>query len=124
MIESHMSTAHSSLIEALEAADMLEIDDLHAWQFSLDKELLAQVSAGSADASSQTQTLLRGECMDGRARRHWQFSLAAVLAANFDSASETWQLADQDGPHRLRCFDAISADNSDEDEADLPDELV
>jgi hypothetical protein len=122
MIESPMSTAHSNLIEALEAADMLEIDDLHAWQFDLDKELLAQVSAGSADSASQTQTLLRIECMDGRDRRHWQFSLAAVLAATFDGASETWQLADQAGPHRLKCFAAISADNSDED--DVPDELV
>jgi hypothetical protein len=118
-----MSTAHSNLIEALEAADMLEIDELHAWQFSLDKELLAQVSAGSADAASQTQTLLRVECMDGRDRRHWQFSLASVMAATFDSAGDTWQLNDQDGPHRLKCFDAISADNSD-DEADVPDELV
>lgn len=117
-----MSTAHSNLIEALEAADMLEIDGLHAWQFSLDKELLARVSAGSASAASQTQVLLRVECMDGRDRRHWQFSLAAVMAATFDGTSETWQLADQDGAHQLKCFAAISADNSAED--DLPDELV
>lgn len=31
----------TSLIEALQDADMLEIDSLYAWQFDLDTELLA-----------------------------------------------------------------------------------
>lgn len=91
-----MSTAPSNLIEALDAADMLEIDGLHAWQFSLDDERL------------------HIECMDGRQRRHWQFSRAAVLAATFDSADESWQLSDEQGPHRLMCFAALGADDGDE----------
>ncbi|MDH1265513.1 DUF5629 family protein [Pseudomonas sp. GD03944] len=109
-----MSTSPHSLIEALVTTDMLEIDGLHAWQFSVDNELLAQVSAGSANADSQNRPLLQIECIDGRERRHWQFSLAAVSAARFDAASDTWHLAGQDAEHQLKCFAAISADNSDE----------
>lgn len=112
-----MSTAHSSLIEALEAADMLEINDLYAWQFSLDKELLAQVSAGSASADSQDQPLLDIDCVDGSARRHWQFSLATVNAARFDADTDSWRLSDGDAEHRIKCFAAISGDNLDSDDA-------
>ena len=108
-----MSTPPNSLIDALATTDMLEIDGLHAWQFNVDNELLAQVSAGSADAGSQDLPLLRIECMDGREQRRWQFSLAAVTAARFDAASDSWQLAGQDTEHQLKCFAAISADNSD-----------
>lgn len=42
----------TSLIEALQDADMLEIDGLYAWQFDLDTELLAQISAGTAGSDS------------------------------------------------------------------------
>ncbi|SDH26005.1 hypothetical protein SAMN05216603_10798 [Pseudomonas benzenivorans] len=110
-----MSTPPSSLIEALEAADMLEIDDLYAWQFSLDNELLARVSAGTASADSQEQPLLSIECIDGRSHRRWQFSLAAVRAARFDTASDSWSLSDADGPHRIKCFAAFCGDNADDD---------
>ncbi|MNF28608.1 hypothetical protein D3C84_92930 [compost metagenome] len=111
-----MSTTHSSLIEALEAADMLEIDDLYAWQFNLDKELLARVSAGSASADSQDQPLLSIDCVDGSARRHWQFSLAAVSTARFEAESDSWRLSDGSAEHRIKCFAAISADNLDSDD--------
>jgi hypothetical protein len=111
-----MSTTHSSLIDALEAADMLEIDDLYAWQFNLDKELLAQVSAGSASADSQDQPLLSIDCVDGSARRHWQFSLAAVSAAHFDAETDSWLLSDDSTEHRIKCFAAISGDNLDSDD--------
>lgn len=111
-----MSTTHSSLIEALEAADMLEIDDLYAWQFNLDKELLAQVSAGSAAADSQDQPLLSIDCVDGSARRHWQFSLAAVSAARFDAETDSWLLSDGGTEHRIKCSAAISGDNLDSDD--------
>lgn len=110
-----MSTPPSSLIEALEAADMLEIDDLHAWQFDLDTELLARVSAGSASADSQQQPLLTIDCIDGRTPRHWRFSLAAVSAARYDAASDSWSLDDAEGPHRIKCFAAFRGDNSDDD---------
>lgn len=111
-----MSTTHNSLIEALEAADMLEIDDLYAWQFNLDKELLAQVSAGSASADSKDQPLLSIDCVDGSARRHWQFSLAVVRAARFDDETDSWLLSDDSTEHRIKCFAAISGDNLDSDD--------
>jgi hypothetical protein len=111
-----MSTTHNSLIEALEAADMLEIDDLYAWQFNLDKELLAQVSAGSASADSKDQPLLSIDCVDGSARRHWQFSLATVRAARFDAETDSWLLSDDSTEHRIKCFAAISGDNLDSDD--------
>jgi hypothetical protein len=117
-----MSTTHSSLIDALEAADMLEIDDLYAWQFNLDKELLAQVSAGSASADSQDQPLLSIDCVDGSARRHWQFSLAAVSAAHFDAETDSWLLSDDSTEHRIKCFAAISGDNLDSDDSQASDD--
>lgn len=104
-----MSTTPNSLIEALEAADMLEIDDLYAWQFSLDDDLLARPSA-----DSQEQALLSIECIDGRSHRRWQFSLAAVLAARFDTASDSWSLSGADGAHRIKCFAAFCGDNADD----------
>jgi hypothetical protein len=117
-----MSTTHNSLIEALEAADMLEIDDLYAWQFNLDKELLAQVSAGSANADSKDQPLLSIDCADGNARRHWRFSLAAVSAASFDAETDSWHLTDGDAEHRIKCFAAIRGDNLDSDDAEVSDD--
>jgi hypothetical protein len=95
---------------------MLEIDDLYAWQFNLDKELLAQVSAGSASADSKDQPLLSIDCVDGSARRHWQFSLATVRAARFDAETDSWLLSDDSTEHRIKCFAAISGDNLDSDD--------
>ena len=108
-----MTTTPATLLAALESADMLEIDGLHAWQFSLDTELLAQVSAGSADADTPQLALLSIECMDGRTARRWQFSLAAVQDASFDAATDSWSLTDDQATHQLKCFSAICADNSD-----------
>ncbi|MBS7664090.1 DUF5629 family protein [Pseudomonas lalucatii] len=107
---------HNSLIDALQAADMLEIDGLYAWQFSLDNELLAQVSAGSADADSQQKPLLKADGLDGSTRRHWQFSLAAVLAARFDPEGDCWRLSEGEQRHLIKCFAAISADNAQDDD--------
>lgn len=64
----------TSLIEALQDADMLEIDGLYAWQFDLDTELLAQISAGTAGSDSAAKPLLQVHCIDGRERRLWKFS--------------------------------------------------
>jgi hypothetical protein len=99
-----MSPHPDNLIDALAAADMLEIDDLHAWQFRLDEAQLQ----GSDDAP-----LLSIECMDGRALRKWHFSLAQVQAARYEAADDCWMLDSAAGPHRLKCFAAISGDNDD-----------
>lgn len=101
----------ATLIEALQSADMLEIDGLHAWQFELDDSLLgnAQAEAG--------QPVLWIECMDGRTRRTWQFSLAAVQAARHEVSSDSWQLEDEHGSHQLKCFAAFCGDNLDDQDA-------
>lgn len=111
-----MSTTHNSLIEALVNADMLEIDGLYAWEFSLDKELLAQVSAGSANTDSQAKPLLSMECIDGRDRRHWRFTLGQVSSANYDSSSDTWSIDGDEKSHSLKCSAAISGNNEDTDD--------
>lgn len=117
-----MSLSHNSLIDALAASDMLEINGLYAWQFNLDNELLAQVSAGSASSDSQNQPLLTLECIDGRDRRHWSFSLSQVSAAQFDADAESWTISDGENSHSLKCFEAISGNNDDDDDAVEPDE--
>lgn len=114
-----MTSPHNSLIEALEAADMLEIDGLHAWQFSLDKELLAQVAAGSADSDSAARPLLSVECIDGRVHRSWRFSLGEIRAAQYQGDEAGWQLSAGEQAHQLRCFDAISGDNEDDGETPI-----
>lgn len=109
-----MNTTPHDLISALNHADMLEIDGLHAWQFSLNAEQLAQHQAGSQAASDAP--LLSIECMDGRALRKWHFSLAQIIAARFDGEADAWRLNDTAGPHLIKCFAAVSGDNSDQPE--------
>ena len=107
-----MSTAPHDLINALSHADMLEIDNLHAWHFQLNAEQLAQHHAGS-HISAADQPLLSIECMDGRALRKWHFSLAQVIAARFDDTADAWNISAAAGTHVIKCFAAISGDNSD-----------
>ena len=106
-----MSTTPHDLISALSGADMLEIDGLHAWQFNLDTEQLAQHQAGSAPAGDIP--LLSIECMDGRALRKWHFSLAQVIAARFDGEADAWGINGAADSHLIKCFAAVSGDNSD-----------
>ena len=106
-----MSGTQNSLLEALQCADMLLINDLHAWQFSLEPAALAL-----AQSATETELpLLKVECMDGRTRRVWTFSVAAVLAAQLDPLSQCWLLDDATGQQRISCLDAISATNDDEE---------
>ena len=51
-----MTAATDTLLCALEACDMLEIDGLHAFDFTLDEQRLLI------------------ECMDGRAAKRWSFT--------------------------------------------------
>jgi len=96
------------LLAALQQADMLEVDDLHAWHFELDQAQL--------DAPAE-RPFLHIECMDGRTLRKWQFSLAEVQAAQYQAVDDCWALHSGGQPHRLRCFAAISGDNADTDAA-------
>lgn len=92
-----MTASTDTLLNALGTCDMLEIDGLHAFDFTLD------------------DTQLKIECMDGRAAKQWSFSLAQVEAATFDAALQSWTLLGENGEHRLVCLSAHSGNNTDDD---------
>jgi len=77
---------------------MLEIDGLHAFEFTLDE-------------------MLQIESMDGRERKVWRFSLAQVDAAEFDAALQSWVINDGNADHRMLVLEAFAA--SDDDEEDI-----
>ena len=81
---------------ALESSDMLIIDGLHAWDFSLD----------------DVQLLIK--CMDGRAEKRWSFPPQQLDAAVFDDSLQSWTLVGDSGEHRLVCLSALSASNDDD----------
>ena len=93
-----MTANTDTLLQSLENADMLEIDGLHAFDFSLDED-----------------DNLHIECMDGRALKRWEFSMAQIEAATFDATLQSWLITGDSGEHRLVPLDAIGGDN-DEDE--------
>jgi hypothetical protein len=88
----------ASLLTELQTSDMLEIDGLHAFDFTLDDQ----------------QLLIKS--MDGRAEKRWAFSLAQVQAATFDDALQSWTLTGDSGEHRLVCMAAFTGNNNDEED--------
>jgi len=93
-----MSDVNQTLRAALETSVMLEIDGLHAFEFSLDdKGLLI-------------------EAMDGRVNKRWSMSPEQVDAAVYDDKLQSWTLAGDASEHRLVCFSAVCASNDDDDE--------
>ncbi len=94
-----MTAATDTLLTALEACDMLEIDGLHAFDFSLDED-----------------DQLHIECMDGRAAKHWVFSLTQVQAAVFDQTLQSWTITGDSGEHRLVCMSAFGGGDEGDDE--------
>lgn len=106
-----MHTETPYLLDQLEAADMLEIDALHAWQFELDDALLDEADA-AAEAElpfASEQIVLTIEGVDGRERRVWRFSYNQVMEAEHLIDDDVWLL--DGGKHRLRCLGAISVDD-------------
>jgi hypothetical protein len=87
----------TELQSALTAHSMLEIDGLHAFDFSLDE-------------------MLQIESMDGRERKVWRFSLAQIDAAEYDSQLQSWVINDGNVDHRIVVLNGISASDEDEDE--------
>ena len=98
-----MSDSNQTLRAALETSDMLVIDGLHAWDFSLD----------------DVQLLIK--CMDGRAEKRWQFTPEQIDAAVFDDTLQSWTLVGDSGEHRLVCLSAVTG-NNDDDEGEVADE--
>jgi hypothetical protein len=102
---SSVRTTVMTLLEALRSADMLLIDTLHAFDFSLDE-------AGG----------LRLECMDGRDLKRWTFSPAQVAAAQPQAEENTFVLESANGPARLTCMKAFSATPDDDDSPEEPEQ--
>lgn len=90
-----MTTTPENLLAALQTADMLEIDGLHAFDFSLD---------GQLDIES----------MDGRERKVWRFSMAQIDAATFDNELQSWVINDGNGDHRIVTMSAFVPNDEDE----------
>jgi hypothetical protein len=93
-----MTAETQSLLSALEHCDMVEIDGLHAFEFSLYED----------DG-------LHIELMDGRVSKHWEFSPEQVRAATFDNDLQSWLIVGDSGEHRLVVMQAFGGSN-DEDE--------
>jgi len=96
-----MTDIADTLLNTLEHCDMVEIDGLHAFEFSLDEV-----------------DNLHIECMDGRAAKHWEFTPAQVQAATFDPTLQSWLITGDSGEHRLVCLTAIGGHD---DEDDVPE---
>lgn len=94
-----MTAVTDTLPNALENCDMLEIDGLHAFDFSLDED-----------------DNLHIECMDGRAAKRWAFSMAQIQAATFDPTLQSWLITGDSGEHRLVCMAAIGGHDDEEEE--------
>lgn len=90
-------TLRTALQTALTSHSMLEIDGLHAFEFTLDE-------------------MLQIESMDGRERKVWRFSLAQIDSAEFDSELQSWVINDGNADHRIVVLNAFAARDEDEDE--------
>ena len=88
----------ASLLTELANTDMLEVDGLHAFDFTLADQALVIT------------------CIDGRAEKRWSFSVAQVQAATFDETLQSWTLTGDSGEHRLVCMSAFTGNNNDEED--------
>lgn len=90
--------------DALQACDMLLIDHLHAFDYSLDE-----------------QDTLHIESMDGRVLKRWSFTLQeqqdAVARPATENEPQAWTLVHDGKSHTLQC---VSAHRASEDETDTP----
>lgn len=91
-------TMTTPLTTALQSANMLLIDNLHAFDFTADT------------------TGLRIECMDGRDLKRWDFSAEQVAAATLNDATHEWSISGDKGDHLLVCVQAFGGQDEDQDE--------
>ena len=94
-----------TLLDALEHSDMVEIDGLHAFEFSLYEDDGVHI-----------------ELMDGRVSQSWEFTPEQVKAATFDETLESWLIvgyarhSKTTGEHRLVCHGDVVSSSNDEDD--------
>jgi len=93
-----MTAQADTLLNTLEHCDMVEIDGLHAFEFSLDED-----------------DNLHIECIDGRVSKHWEFTPAEVEAATFDPDLQSWLITGSSGEHRLVCTEAFGGGDDEDD---------
>ena len=110
-----MTDAALCLLDQLELVDMLEIDGLYAWEFSLNEGLLDQADAAAeADLPFASEDILLSiEVIDGRTKRHWRFSYNQVMEAVHLPAEDCWEIADGQQSHRLKCQTDITVGSDD-----------
>jgi hypothetical protein len=110
-----MSTQPRYLLDELESADMLEVDGLHAWQFTLNDDLLdrAEAAANACEPFASEEVVVRIESIDGRERRQWSFSYNSVMEALYSEDEQCWSLGSAPQT-RLRCLGAVSASADDD----------
>lgn len=110
-----MTTEDRYLLDELQTADMLEIDGLHAFDFMLNEDLLdrAEAAADAGEAFSSEEMVVQITCLDGREKRHWQFSYNAVMEAEFAEPEDCWKLGEAPS-HRLKCLGAITAEGGED----------
>jgi hypothetical protein len=90
-----MTAPHATLIEALELADMLEVNGLHAFDFDL------------FEVEEDDDIEVEITCLEGSQRHVWEFSHEELLAARFDAEADLWVLHSQGEEIRLRCLEAF-----------------
>lgn len=110
-----MPTETRYLLDELETADMLEVDGLHAWQFTLNEELLdrAEAAAIASEPFASEDIVVRIDSLDGRERRHWAFSYNSVMEAQLNEDEQYWTIGEAPQT-RLRCLGAIIASGDDD----------
>ncbi|ANF27093.1 DUF5629 family protein [Stutzerimonas stutzeri] len=110
-----MSTEPRYLLDELETADMLEVDDQHAWQFTLNDALLdrADAAAVASEPFASDEIVVQIESVDGRERRQWSFSYNSVMEAVYCEDEQYWTVGSAP-QSRLRCLGAVSASADDE----------
>ena len=98
-----MSESNQTLRATLETSDMVVIDGLYAFDFSMDEKGLFIIA------------------MEGRVEKRWNFTAAQIEAAVFNDQLQSWLLNGDAGEHRLVCLNAFTGNNNDE-ESEVADE--
>lgn len=90
-----------TLIDALEQADMLEVEGLHAFEFDLYE----------VEADDDIELEIRAQ--EGKQQLCWAFNHAELLAARYDEEQDLWVVTREGKEYWVRCYDAYGAEGDD-----------
>lgn len=91
-----------TLIDALEQADMLEVEGLHAFEFDLYE----------VEVDDDIEVEIRA--MEGKQQVCWAFSRAELLAARYDEGQDLWVVTQDGKEYWVRCHEAFTAEGEDD----------